>query len=103
MRFQSERFLEGMVEPGTGKEYPAFTGTEPCSTIGNDFFCDDMEHQYDEILFAACNKCPLIKECFNWALHNEPYFYWGASTAADRKKLRKKYNIVIDERWIRSA
>jgi hypothetical protein len=103
MRLQSERFLTKLVEPGADPQYPAYTGSEPCSTIGNDFYCDDLTHEYDEILFKACNGCPLLKDCFNWALHNERFYYWGASTAADRHKIRKQFNIKIHERWSQSA
>lgn len=103
MRLQSERFLAGLVKSDADPQYPAYTGTEPCSTIGVQFYCDDVNHEYDEILFKACNGCPLLKDCFNWALHNERFYYWGASTAADRLKIRKQLGIKIDERWSHSA
>lgn len=103
MRLQSERFLASLVEPGADPKYPAYTGTEPCASVGDTFYCDDTTHLYNEVLFKACNSCPLLKDCFNWALHNEKHFYWGASTSDDRRKVRKQFNITINERWERSA
>lgn len=103
MRLPSQRFLAKLVEPGTDHAYPAFTGSEPCAEIGVDFFCNDATYEFHEVLFGACNQCPLLKQCFNWAIHNEKFYYWGGSTAADRNKIRKQLNIKIDERWSSSV
>ena len=93
MRLQSERFLAQLVESGTPK-YPAFTGKEACASVGSEMFCtDEKDFSHYEVPRGICMQCPLLKECFNWALHNEDFHYWGASSAHDRKEIRRLYRI----------
>ena len=93
MRLQSQRFLAQLVEPGTPK-YPAFTGKEPCASIGSEMFCtDEKDFSHYEVLRGVCSQCPLLKSCFNWALHNEDHHYWGGASAHERDELRKIYRI----------
>jgi hypothetical protein len=89
MRLQSKRFLMSLVEPGK-PSYPAFTGTEACASIGNEHFCtEERDFSYYETLRNVCATCPLLVSCFNWALHNEDFHYWGGSSAIERKKIRQ--------------
>lgn len=93
MRLQSERFLVQLVEPGTPK-YPAYTGKEACASVGSEMFCtDEKDFSHYEVLRGICMQCPLLKDCFNWALHNEDFHYWGGSSANDRKQIRHIYRI----------
>jgi len=73
MRLQSERFLAQLVEPGTPR-YPAYTGKEACASVGSEMFCtDEKDFSHYEVLRGICMQCPLLKDCFNWALHNEDF------------------------------
>jgi hypothetical protein len=82
-----------LVEPGK-PSYPAFTGTEACASIGNEHFCtEERDFSHYETLRNVCATCPLLVSCFNWALHNEDFHYWGGSSAHDRKHIRRIYNI----------
>ena len=93
MRLQSERFLVSLVEPGK-PTYPAFTGTEGCATIGSEQFCtEERDYTHYETLRNVCNACPLLVSCFNWALHNEDFHFWGGSSAIERKRIRSKLNL----------
>jgi hypothetical protein len=93
MRLQSKRFLMSLVEPGK-PTYPAFTGTEACASIGNEHFCtEERDFSHYETLRNVCATCPLLVSCFNWALHNEDFHYWGGSSAIERKKIRSELKL----------
>lgn len=47
-----------------------------------------------------CKKCPHITECFEWALHNERFGVWGGASERDRRKLRAKLNIHLQEGYV---
>jgi len=94
MRLQSKRFLANLVEPGTPK-YPAFTGQEACASVGSELFCtDERDFTHYPELNKICSACPLLVSCFNWALHNEDHNYWGASSALERRELRRSLKLV---------
>ena len=37
-----------------------------------------------------CSRCPVIKECLEWALTNEDHGIWGGKTSTERDRLRKE-------------
>jgi len=82
-----------LVEPGK-PSYPAFTGTEGCASIGNEHFCtEERDFTHYDILSNVCDACPLLVSCFNWALHNEDFHYWGGSSAIQRKQIRRELKL----------
>jgi WhiB family redox-sensing transcriptional regulator len=69
-----------------------------CSEIDTElFFPENGEQSQAATAKSICKKCPHITECFEWALHNERYGIWGASSPRDRKKLRNKLKIKLRE------
>ncbi|HZG07069.1 MAG TPA: WhiB family transcriptional regulator [Streptomyces sp.] len=40
---------------------------------------------------AVCRACPVMRACRTWAVRNgEPEGVWGATTAAERRALRRR-------------
>lgn len=87
-------------------KYPAFDGTQACVDADvEDFFYQDWDgegsRKYKENKDFTnarnmCNNCPFLVQCFEWALHNEAYGFWGGTTEEERKSIRKKRNIVLN-------
>lgn len=51
----------------------------------------------------ACSGCPIVKGCLKWALANPGLTktgVWAATTARDRKQLRKQLVARLGEDWI---
>jgi len=76
-----------------GVQYPPRTGAEPCTDRTEDYFPDSGSSVTQTAL--ACLDCPIVADCLAWALHHEEYGVWGASTAAQRTELRKRYGITL--------
>ncbi|MCL7496071.1 WhiB family transcriptional regulator [Streptomyces sp. MCA2] len=50
----------------------------------------------------ACSGCPIVKGCLKWALANPDLTktgVWAATTARDRKQLRKQLTARLGEDW----
>ena len=50
-----------------------------------------------------CNTCPVMAECLEWALHHERYGIWGGTTPKDRREMRVKRNILINDEWLQAS
>lgn len=48
-------------------------------------------------LRKICAKCPMLRECFNYAVHHESYGFWGGTTPKERETLRAEYGIMLHE------
>lgn len=95
MRLPSERIAQA-VQAGRPKNLPAYTGMEPCATLGLDFYCFEqkkIERTHRTAIENSCLSCPLMDECLNWAIYQEQYYYWAGTTAKERANIRRKYNI----------
>jgi hypothetical protein len=93
MRLPSKRFLISLVRQGK-PNYPAFTGTEACASIGNEHFCtEERDFTHYETLRNVCASCPLLEDCFNWALHNEDFHFWGGTSAIERRRIREELKL----------
>lgn len=69
-----------------------------CSEVDTELFFPEIGAN-DQAFNAKkiCNRCPHITECFEWALHNERFGIWGGASERDRRKLRAKLNIKLQE------
>jgi len=83
--------------------YPRFTGSEPCATIGAQFYYDEDKDSTKQklahipVLEAACATCPLRAECLEWALYRERYGYWAGTTKTERERMRHDMGIRVVE------
>lgn len=48
-------------------------------------------------LARICAECPVLAECFNYALHHEEHGFWGGTSAREREVLRDKHQIGYNE------
>lgn len=95
MRLPSERIARA-VAAGRPTTLPAYTGMEPCATLGLDWFCYEtnmITAEHKRGIESACKSCPLMDECLNWAVYNEQHYYWAGTTARERAAIRRKHNI----------
>lgn len=49
------------------------------------------------ILASICENCPVLKECFNYALYHEYHGFWGGTTQDNRKRLRRQHRIIVSD------
>jgi hypothetical protein len=42
-------------------------------------------------------SCSHLKECGEWAIRNEKYGFWGGYSPVERKQIRGKLNIILEE------
>ena len=82
--------------------YPQFTGSEPCATIDPALYyapeTGDFNPSNRAVMRKACNEmCPMLAECFGWALHNEKWGFWAGTTETDRRYMRIQAGIRVSE------
>lgn len=69
-----------------------------CSEVDTELFFPDIgQNDQSAIAKKICKKCPHVTECLEWALSNERFGIWGASSERDRRYLRAKLNIKLRE------
>jgi WhiB family redox-sensing transcriptional regulator len=61
-----------------------------------------MSEQNNQAI-KICRTCPVIDECLEWALHHERHGIWGGTTPTDRRRIRAKRNILVEERWVNAS
>lgn len=44
-----------------------------------------------------CNQCPHQTECAEWGIKHEVHGVWGGLSAYDRKRLRSKLRIIVQQ------
>ena len=50
------------------------------------FFSEEIADQ--EKAISLCAQCPVLEACLNYAIKNEMYGIWGATTPTERQALR---------------
>lgn len=99
---------------------PDYKGAR-CAEIGSDAWfypnSDDYERKFEDsyiiteritlddrhlnkfhsMLGRICQDCPALLECFNYAVHHEEWGFWGGTTRAQRKLLRRTHRIRLTE------
>jgi hypothetical protein len=48
-------------------------------------------------LARVCETCPVLAECFNYAVHHEEWGFWGGTTRNERIRLRHQYKIRLSD------
>jgi WhiB family redox-sensing transcriptional regulator len=49
------------------------------------------------LLKRICSGCPVQAECLEWAIKHESHGFWAGTLPSDRKMIRRKRGIVIDD------
>ncbi|MFB7552616.1 WhiB family transcriptional regulator [Streptomyces sp. NPDC056154] len=80
--------------------------TEPDLFSIEDIHTDEDPRAREKALVKAkhaCSGCPIVKGCLKWALANADLTktgVWAATTARDRKQLRKQLVARLGDDWI---
>lgn len=73
------------------------TGTPLCASIDTELFFlpDDIGvSRYPKLLAGICASCEVKTECLEYALKWDVLGWWGGTSEADRRRLRKSRNIT---------
>lgn len=86
---QSERNLMKILMPWN------FEGAS-CWGIDTDFFFPENHGITEENRVAKkiCNSCRWKQECLTYALHYRVLGIWGGTSESERKRMRRKLNII---------
>lgn len=76
---------------------PDFDGSEPCVQIGAVVYTHEDPPQWmEQMMEQACISCHLYAECLEWAVWREGYGYWAGTRPADRARMRRMRNIILE-------
>jgi DNA-binding CsgD family transcriptional regulator len=78
--------------------YPLVDGRAPCRSGDPERFFPppDRNPKIVEAVLDECRGCPFTDPCAAWALLHEDFGIWGATTAVQRRRARKRLGIVLD-------
>lgn len=72
-----------------------------CAQVGNgEFWFPEAGHgTASEVILARsiCGQCVHQAECAEWGIRYERFGIWGGLTEIDRKNIRRKRNIILQE------
>ena len=85
------------------KAYPVFDGTQACANMDTNLFYYEENAgprtsetaARNRFLLGVCNACPFKQPCFEYAIYNERYGFWGGTTQEQREKIRKVMGIKV--------
>lgn len=105
--------IEGIVyDTSTGFKFPDYDGTQTCAGADTNFFYEfegelhepfmeykttALAREQFEYLTRVCSGCTFLTECFGYAVKHESQGFWGGTSPKQRHKLRREYNILLDE------
>lgn len=79
---------------------PNYTGDEPCREVDPEFFYKELiVKSLKKTLIGICSSCHVKAECAEYAIHTEPWGFWGGLTPLERHRIRKQRNIAIDHHF----
>ena len=71
-----------------------------CREIGLElFFPEEKGNGSDTYVYAKtiCNRCVVQVKCLEWAILHEDHGMWGGTSPVDRRKIRRKRKIRLNE------
>lgn len=99
---RAPRFGEGQVYTTTGNDEPYFYDEAICKYVDPELFFPDerlnwngVENDKVKAAKKICGDCKHEVDCASYAIVR-PYIQgiWGGTTGADRRRIRREYNIV---------
>jgi WhiB family redox-sensing transcriptional regulator len=73
-----------------------------CREIGVEpFFPEDGIVELYSFARKICSGCVVRQECLEWAIKHEDHGMWGGTTPVERRQIRRKRNIIIQEIYVR--
>lgn len=71
-----------------------------CREVGIEFFYPEDKGSGTGIYKLArtiCSRCVVRNECLEWAVKHEDHGMWGGTTPVERRKIRRKRNIILEQ------
>lgn len=75
-----------------------------CREVGVDLFFPDEGRSGIELYSFArkiCAGCSVKNACLEWAIKHEDHGMWGGTTPVDRRNIRRKRNMIIQEVYVK--
>lgn len=82
---------------GCATRYPRFTGDEPCAQIGDHMYFWDGPPAGLQHVLTACDGCPMLAPCRDWAVAHEEFGLWGGLFASARAVLRRELGVRLHQ------
>lgn len=78
-------------------KYPDFDGTQLCREIDPEvWFPENYISNAVKDAKSICNRCEWQVECLEYALHYNVDGIWGATIPNERRKIRRRRNIIAE-------
>ena len=74
-------------------KFPRIDGSQPCAEDPELWFPPPGvkgNHRWHRAAVAKCLECPFVDPCREYAVDHIEFGVWGATTNADRNKIRKE-------------
>ena len=85
-------------------EYPKFNGEQLCAQTDPEiFFTEKPDSNITKKLRVMCAHCPKLVQCSDYAIEHEAHGFWGGYTARERGLIRKRRNIILQNKQRMSA
>lgn len=70
-----------------------------CREVGTEIFFPDTAGDAGDYRLARtiCSGCGVRELCLEWAIVHESHGMWGGTTPVERKLIRRKRNIMLQE------
>ena len=76
--------------------YPAFTGSEPCTELGVEWFYPERSAKVARVAVACCARCDVRDVCLAWGVAHETDGVWGGSTPKGRERIRRGLGVIVE-------
>ncbi len=77
--------------------YPKFDGSQICAQVDPEIFFPDPDFPTGVSPLTAkalCLGCDFRTQCLSYALTHDVIGVWGGTTGIERRRLRRRYNIL---------
>lgn len=71
-----------------------------CREIGVALFYPEEKGNGSDTYTLArtiCSACTVRLQCLEWGVHHEDHGMWGGASPVERRKIRRKRNIILEE------
>jgi hypothetical protein len=107
--------IEGIVyDTSKGFKFPDFDGRQSCAGSDTNYFYEfepqselhetfleyktsATQREQLQFLTRICSSCPFLTDCFGYAVKHESQGFWGGTSPRQRHKLRREYDILLEE------
>lgn len=89
----SNALTVALLELTSVSSMPGFFNQAACAASDPKIF-DDESRRID-LAEKVCARCPIRRQCLNWALENEEHGFWAGTTPQMRQSMRRSKVVDI--------